>query len=345
MTRTWSGVATLVALALVVGCSDDSGVAGLEICDNGKDDDGNGLTDCADPECARRLQRCQADAALPDLAPPDATPRPDVNIFPVALQTVADRLLLPQKSTDYGHDFDGDGKPDNKLGALLGALKGINNNLDVQADLDMQIKSGQLLLLHEVLSASLQDAKPATLRAFFGKDLDTNPADNFSGTEEFELAAVTSTKTQISGSVVGGKATFGPGDLTAPLAIGKVYVVLTLKKAYVKADLSAKGMANGRMYGAIPITVVKDRLLPALALELNTQYKNPSSPQAKKLLEYFDKDLNSEITLKELLADPLIKGLLLDAPDVDTDGDNKKDGISVGLGFSSVPCVIKKGIN
>ncbi len=37
--------------ALLLSCSDGNGTK-REICFNGKDDDGNGLTDCADPDCA-----------------------------------------------------------------------------------------------------------------------------------------------------------------------------------------------------------------------------------------------------------------------------------------------------
>ncbi len=40
-------------------------IRGVEICDNGIDDDGNGLIDCADPACANAVN-CQAPMCLPD---------------------------------------------------------------------------------------------------------------------------------------------------------------------------------------------------------------------------------------------------------------------------------------
>lgn len=54
----WAGAA-LLSCALLLGCPDPSGAR--EICGNGIDDDGNGLADCADRDCAGKPE-CTVDA-------------------------------------------------------------------------------------------------------------------------------------------------------------------------------------------------------------------------------------------------------------------------------------------
>ena len=334
---------------VLCGCSDDTAPppAGLEICDNGVDDNGDGLTDCKDPQCYQRLQSCRKDAAPPvvDLAllpdkpvtPADAAPPA------LALQSVINRMLLPKTAGDIGMVFTGDGKVDNKLGQILAGLKSIHGGLDVQKDLDEQFKDGEILVLHEIFSDSLTDAKSAHVVAHFGKDMDGNASDNFSGSELFGIAPVTPGEIRLKGSISSGKMSFGPGTLLAPIAIGKVYVVITLRKAWVKGTVTAKGITDGLMAGAIPIVDVKNRMLPGLSTQMTHRLNaSRTTPAGLKLLKYFDKDSDGTITVKELAADPLIKGLLLDQPDVDTDGDKTMDAVSVGIGFTSVPCKIQK---
>ncbi len=343
----WSRLAVVCVLLGVLsvwGCSDDDTNPGVEICDNGVDDNGDGLADCKDPQCYQRLKSCQTvDAAPPDLTVADLA-LPDAKVkLPSALQAVMNRMLLPKTAGDIGIDFNGDGKVDNKLGQILAGLATLHGGLDVQKDLDEQMKDGEILLLQEVYANDLTDAPKAALVTHFGKDLDNNASDNFSGSESFGIATVTPGEIRLEGSIKGGKAAFGPGSLVAPIAIGKVFVVITLRKARVKGTVSATGIKDGLMAGAVPLTDVTGRMLPGLATQMTQRLNSPlTTPTGLKLLKYFDKDKDGTITVKELATDPLIKGLLLDQPDVDTDGDKKKDAISVGIGFTSVPCKIQK---
>ena len=334
----------LLGALLVFGCSDDSTSTGLEICDNGVDDNGDGLADCKDPDCYKRLQSCRVDAALPDLAPADTTVGPDAEVpLPSALQTVINRMLLPKTAGEYGMDFNNDGKVDNKLGQILAGLQALHGGLDVQKDLDEQLKDGVILLLQDVFASDLTDSAKASLVTHFGKDLDNNASDNFSGSETFGIAPVTPGEIRLEGKIVGGKATFGPGTLVAPIAIGKVYVVITLRQAYVMGTVTAQGITNGLMAGAVPLTDVTGRMLPGLATQMTQRLNSPlTTPAGLKLLKYFDKDADGTITVKELSGDALLKSVLLDQPDVDTDGDKKNDAISVGIGFTAVPCSIQK---
>ena len=129
----------------------------------------------------------------------------------------------------------------------------------------------------------------------------------------------------------------------APIAIGSFYVVITLRMAVIKGTISSTGIKDGLIAGAIPLTDVTGRMLPGLSTQMTLGLNDPkTSPNGLKVLKYFDKDKDGTITVKELATDVLIKGLLLDQPDVDTNGDGKKDAISVGIGFTSVPCKIQK---
>ena len=333
------------AVLCALGCSDnDNPYDPLEICDNGVDDNGNGLADCKDPQCYERLQSCKADAALPDLGAADQATTPDAKQpLPSALQSVMNRMLLPKTAGDRGIDLNKDGKVDNKLGSILAGLATIHGSLDVQKDLDKQMQAGEMLVLYDIKANSLKDATEASLVTYFGKDLDNNASDNFNGSETFGIAPVTPGDIKLDGKIVGGKASFGPGSLVAPIAIGTVYVVITLRNAVIRGTVSPTGIKDGLMAGAIPLTDVTGRMLPGLSTQMTQKLNDPlTSPGGLKLLKYFDKDKDGTITVKELATDVLIKGLLLDQPDVDTDGDGKKDAISVGIGFTSVPCKIQK---
>ena len=325
-------------LALGMSCSDDSGAAGVEVCDNGVDDNNDGLADCQDPECRKRLISCQtADQSVSDIP---STADGSSSLPDVALQSITNAMALPVGSKkSVGMDLTGDGKVDNRLADLLNALTTLHSGLTLQQDLDEQIKDGTLLLLQELRSGSLKDSTKARFQFFFGKDLDKNPKDNFSGTEWFSINPNFSSTTPLNGKVTGGTLSVGPGEIMVPLALGKVYVVVTLKLARVTAKVTKKGITQGVVAGAMPIADVKGRLLPGLATEMTRQYADKAnlSPNGKKLLEYFDVNKDGTISVKELTGNPIIKTVILDQPDVDTDGDNKLDAVSAGIGFTSVP--------
>ncbi len=338
-----SGVFLAMA-ALAGSCSGETAASGVEICDNNKDDNNDGLTDCQDPLCRRHLIACQsADGSVADFTGAfDGSP--DAALPDIALQSVANKMILPLGSVKVGLDLTGDNKVDNRLGDLLGGLLVLHPTMDLQKDVDEQLTAGVLLLLQEIRSGSLKDSTKARLQFFFGKDLDKNAKDNFSGTEWFGLDPNLSTTTPLTGTIKSGVATFGPGEIMVPLALGKVYAVVTLKLAKVTAKVTSKGMTEGVIAGAMPISDVKSSLLPGLATEMTRQYQDKANltPQGKILLEYFDKNKDGTITVKELSGNPLIKTLILDQPDVDTDGDKKPDAVSAGIGFISVPCKIQR---
>jgi len=79
-------------LACCVAACDSSGETSLDQCSNGRDDDADGLADCADLAC-HVYAFCEGDdAGRPDAGPIDAAPRPDgaACARPIDLVIVAD---------------------------------------------------------------------------------------------------------------------------------------------------------------------------------------------------------------------------------------------------------------
>jgi len=257
-----------------------------------------------------------------------------------ALQTVVNKLLLPMSAADYAFDIDQDGNPDNAMGGILGALVGAG--LFTQQDMDDQINNGFLLLLFELFAASLTDDLAASVQFHMGADLDSDPSDNFLGSEEFAIAAASPPNVSMGAKLTGGKLDGGPGDFQIPIPMGVTSIVVNLKQSHLTGDVSSGGIANGQINGAMPWTDVDQQLIPAIADMTDATYKSSTTPQATKDMIKFLLDLNQDgtVTADEIRNSPLLKIIL--KPDLDLDKDGTKDAMSVGLGFTAVSCIIKK---
>jgi hypothetical protein len=324
-------VIALAALLLATGagCSETNPAASNEICDNGQDDDGDKLVDCADPDCGS----CTGDGGV-DIGSADSV------TLPLAMQTVMDTITMPQSAADYAIDLDNDGTNDNQVGQMFGALLTVNPKLDLQKDLNLQLAQGKVLLLYELFAASLIDASAARVLVHTGKDPDGDPSNNFTGGATLGILG---TGTSLSGTIVGGELKLGPGSLTSPVVIGATNVVITLKAARMRATISKTGMTAGMIAGAIPMADVSSKLIPALAKEIDRQYKDPKiTPEGKKILkDVFDLNLDGTISSQEFQDNPFIS-VALKTADVDSDGDKLEDALSIGFGFTAVPCTIDK---
>jgi hypothetical protein len=323
----------VLLLAPAAGCSEDNPVSGTEICDNSKDDDGDKLVDCADPDCVS----CTDGGA--DVGSGDGGTG-DGGTLPLALQAVLNTITMPLSSAEYAIDLDNNGTLDNQVGLMLGALMAVNPKLDLQKDLDLQMSQGKILSLHEVFAASLTDASTALAQVHMGQDPDGDPSNNFTGSATLGVLA---TGTSLPGKIAGGQLRLGPGSLTSPVIIGATHIVITLKAAVMQADISATGMTKGTIAGAIPMADVSSKLIPALAKEIDRQYKDPKiTPDGKKLLhDVFDLNKDGTISAQEFGDNPIIS-VALKTPDVDSDGDKLKDAMSIGFGFTAVTCKISK---
>ncbi|MCK5800395.1 MAG: hypothetical protein KAI47_24565 [Deltaproteobacteria bacterium] len=248
-----------------------------------------------------------------------------------ALQAVMNKLLVPLKKEDYAYDLDKNGTKDNQLGAILGFVLGFaGSNVDLQAQIDHQVQGGSLLFLFDLIGDSVVNLPSLTIGMGQGVDLDSDPLDNFSGTEEFRVAS--SGMIKVNGSITNGKLV-GDGDVTMAIPLGMTPAIVTLKKGHLEADVSATGMVNGQISGAIPMDQVNTILIPAIAGTMNDPTMDPT---IKSML---DTDQDGTVTADELRNNILLAFLL--NPDIDTDGKNGPDAFSIGVGFTAVPCKIQ----
>jgi|GEM_PF-1941210 hypothetical protein len=351
-------------LAAPSGCGDTPVSVDNEVCDNNKDDDNNGLTDCADSACTSHAS-CKSlpdlgvvpdgnqpdddsmmpptpdagiDSAMPE---PDAykPPAPDASTQPSAMETVVSEVMLPTNANDYATDLDGTGKK-NKLGEIISALT--IANMDMQAEINTALNTGQFLLLLEVLAPGIINEMNVDIQGYLGEDLDGDATDNFDGLEQFGISASTPAGLKLTGAI-NSSHLFAEGTLLVPLPLtAGPPAILTLKKAIIESDLSGTGMTNGIIAGAIPIAEVNSVLLPQLGQMLTDMLDNPNIDATMKAIvqNLFDTNKDGVITAAEIQGNFLLSQLL--KPDVDTDGDGTPDALSVGIGFKAVLCTIKK---
>lgn len=269
-----------------------------------------------------------------------AAPKKDSKPSPVGLEAVVNKILLPNSGTAYAIDLDGNGTKDNQIGVIMGAIKILGGaNFNLQADLDLQLAEGKVLMLFRLQSKSLVTDPSVSLRLYDGRDLDNNPKDNFSGAEPFSIDKTGPMNLLLGGQVNVGVLNAGPGNLSAPIPMGGVVTSVSLRLSRLSALVSSKGMTKGQIHGAIPMSDVNSKILPSLATDLDKTWKKTTDPGKKKVIAAFDTDGNGTITATDLQKNALV-GMII-APDVDTNGDKNPDAMSLGIGFTAVRCKIK----
>jgi len=261
-------------------------------------------------------------------------------------------LQLPVQPHDFGDDLDGDGRVDNRLGALISALR--DSGLQLQAAVDQTVREGAALVLFTLITERPeltveQRADVAIVRAL--------------GTGEAEPFA---TPVTLSGSLAGSRFTsdspapgsdlitwsfelpLGPG-LPAQLPVQWPRVEFTI-------DPTGTGLGKGRLTGSLAGPSALASLVPNLAAAFTLVIStSPDSQTARAIKLLFDTGGcvnpdgtsaaagNGRIDPCELTQSPLIRNLL--APDVqlrDAAGHYhpvpsgpQQDSLSLGFGFTA----------
>ncbi|MCU1278622.1 MAG: hypothetical protein JWM53_2168 [bacterium] len=339
---------TMMALAIFAGCG------------------GTGLTGGDAPDMAM-----SADLAMsgPDMAI-QATPCMPAG-GALRAQYVWNDVIVPMQRSDYAFDLNGDGRVDDQLGNIEGALAG--QNIGVQAQATQAVTSGQSLTLIDVHADDLvnddcvaSDLEAATAMA----------SPDFSGAGHFTVDA-TAQVGHFAGPLVSGKFSSQPSP-----AVAATPVIVTLKLpllgavttvdvvgAHVQYTRGPDGkISGGQLNGAIRKKDVDGKLVPNIAASLTAQVQaNPGTSSSMQILSIFDnggksdpscaagtcKNLDGSCAVKgdqvisdcEVASSGLIQNVL--APDVqlfDANGDyhpnpnnTNKDSLSIGLAFSAVP--------
>lgn len=257
-------------------------------------------------------------------------------------QFVANQVLLPTSGlatdpTAYGFDFNGDESPENKLGALLALINSLSSSAgSPQSAVDTAIKdTGTFLILMEVTGDSLVDSQCASVEVSTALPKMTPPLD---GTGIFVQSAY---KSSLPGTILAGAlATTSPlGTKTPPtiqvklpLASGSAPVDLTLTAAVVHGNIDATtpSIAEGRIYGAVKNSDLRDKTLPAIAKSLTTILKgNFDATTQDAIRNLLDKGNCGSAVAKDNIIDTceLTDGTLSSAftPDLDLYSDTGRD--------------------
>lgn len=294
-------------------------------------------------------------------------------------QYVMSEVLLPTtaaQANQFGLNLDGDeqGRPDNALGQILSTLANQSGDVDLQGAIDEQVADGSIIILANVKATALTMASGVGVWIFLGANptpaacTDMNDMvcrKHLDGTGSFDLDGASPTDALLVGQIVGGKLNAGPGTVTIEISLveGGDNLTLNLIGARIEiGSVSADGLMNGKLAGAVTDADLQNNVLPALNDILGDTISEDCTGTAidcpgancrpcgcdegatgRTLLDLFDEDDTCDVTLQELKDNSLISSLL--APDVDLlDADGKfdprqdgvKDSLSLGLAFTGV---------
>lgn len=276
---------------------------------------------------------------------------------------VVNTLLLPEQRSDYAIDLNGDGKVDNQLGSIVGAL--MTNNLDLQGEMRAAVASGDALLLLDETSADpafLLD--PSCAHAGLQQAV-PHPAPDFADAGTL-VPDPTFRRGEFVGSIAGGAfASTEPATMTTPIELDVKLsiwgiVPFHLVGAHVSFTFSSGKITGGQLQGAVRNTELRDVVLPRIAETLSEAVQADASASSLQL-QIFDiggclpTDVNfdgspaaandGKIAVCEVLGNVIIKNVF--NPDVqmfDSSGNyhpnpanTVRDSLSVGLGFTAVP--------
>jgi hypothetical protein len=291
---------------------------------------------------------------------------------------VANGVQTPEtnaQSTMLGMDLDGNlemGDPgvDNQLGNVLVALSQFN--FDIQANVDESVNAGSLILLADFQTTSFDSAGRAGLTIYLGDNPNpapcTDPADpttcgqHLQGGAMFSLDADSPTDARVTGPIVQGVFTGGPGNITLQIALAAgAPIDLNLIGARAETRMVTETeIMSGKLAGALPESEVQNNILPAVQVQLSdiimedcTDLQNPPTcgcmGSAMQIMDLFDANDDCAVSVEEIRTNNLIMGLL--APDVKLCPDGGTsceiadpcvecvDALSLGIGFSAVGAV------
>lgn len=291
----------------------------------------------------------------------------------VSAQYVGDTLKVPMQRMDYAMDLNGDGKSDNQLGNIIGALTA--QNLDTQLGVDEAIKAGNVILLLGASANSLDASDCAAVDVGVGKKM---------AMPDFSGAGMFTKDTSVGGGTFRGKITGGAfnsnSPVTAttatevtiqlPLVAGSDPVKLKITGAHLQYTKSGDKLTKGQLNGAIRSADVQTDIIPNVAKLLSDRVAaDPTNSTNMQVLNIFDTGgedqgcmgacdnaanvgrgetacgvkMDKKIQTCEVATNSIIKNVL--APDVQmfqggvykpSRDNTMKDSLSIGLSFTGV---------
>jgi hypothetical protein len=293
---------------------------------------------------------------------------------------VANRALVPTTNAmarEYGLDIGAadknvpDGTIDNQLGMVLGTLAGMG--FKIQDTLDVAVSEGNIILLLDYQTKDLQTSSAAGIQALLGDKATAMPAacnagetytcntatppvcmgcgHHLAGTGMFGISASSPTNAALSGKIIGGTFTGGPGNITLQIALGgTMAITLNLIAAHAKlSGVTDTTVGSAILAGALTQEDLNTKVIPAIQQQLVPIIMRDcsalSTPPAcgcmdgstgKTVLGLFDTDpKDCSVTVAEIQNNSLIKSLL--APDVcSTATCAQPDALSLGIKLTAV---------
>jgi hypothetical protein len=206
---------------------------------------------------------------------------------------VTNSVSVPQQRTDFSIDLNGDGRQDNQLGNIIGALMG--QNLNVQDGVTQAVNNGQLIILAAETSsdATFSADMCASTELQLGSITGTTP--DYSGNGTFMGKG--SAGGTFHGPITAGKfnssspvTTKQPVSVTIalPLIAGATPVSLHVIGAHIQYTRGADGkISGGQLHGAIKNTDVQSTIIPNVAMLL-TMKVNDGSAAGMQIENIFD---------------------------------------------------------
>jgi hypothetical protein len=208
---------------------------------------------------------------------------------------VANAVMVPGSRSDYAMDVNGDGRADNQLGNIIGALEA--QNLKVQDGVTAAVTAGDLIVLVSETStdATYQSDGCATAQMNVGQ-MQAMP--DFSGNGHFVIDTTQMAGT-FNGPIKAGKFSSAPPattkhpvsiDIKLPLVAGSAPIPLSVIGAHLQFTRGADGkVTGGQLNGAIKNEVVQMNIIPGVAKLLTDRVTaDPTSSTNMQILSLFD---------------------------------------------------------
>ena len=199
-------------------------------------------------------------------------------------QYVTNAVMVPQQRSDYAIDLNGDGRVDNQLGNIIGALEG--QMLHVQDGVNQAVTNGTLIVLMSESStdAMFQSDSCATAQVQVGQSV---AMPDYSGMGHFTVDSGQQGGT-FNGPIKLGKFSSAPPATTTkpvtvsiklPLVSGADPVTLKVNGAHLQFTRDSSGkITGGQLNGAIKNTDVQADIIPNVAALLTKKIKDDSTP-------------------------------------------------------------------
>ncbi len=295
------------------------------------------------------LGACQDDALVCDRL--QANPANPAGAEYTYLITTLEVPGSAQQASELAMDIDKDGRMDNSMGGLLGAIHNLSD-YDLSEEINQMVLDGELLQLLTLKTTSLVNANGTSVQVSLALDTDNDPSDNFTGDEVFAIDSSVAPG-MITGFIDDGVLTVELGN--APLAfsfpgLGETFM-LPLTAARIEANVTDEGLV-GRIGGVVSMKIVRESLVPALAEGFRRAIATDCPDNictedsfGQLILEVFDTDDDQNISVAELEASTILKATLLN-PDMDLYSgssdditpfcDEVEESLSVGFGFTAI---------